>query len=140
MGIVRNDELKNLDTNTPVRFANHRLTRAQVHRILKKQGIQHNHAGTLNYMLDLCEQNNVPLVPAEPGELKVEPRVVKQEEKREEAPPKEVQMAADGFPKLVPVLKSWCKERGIPVRTTDKRKDLIERLKEYQKNPHGYTT
>ena len=139
MGIVRNDPFMNLDTRQTIKFSNVRLTRAQVHRILKANGIQHNHNGTLNYMLDLCETNNIPIIPVQPGQLEVKPKLSIVKEEKKEEKPKEVKLAKDGFPQLVPVLKTWCKDRNIPIKRDDKRADLIQRLKEYQENPHGYT-
>lgn len=144
MGIVREEPVKNMDTDEPLRMPppDKRVTRALLHRTLKKAGIKHDAGGSLQDMLDVMRLNNVPFDPPTPGPLEdnvidiaeeedIQAQIERLQERlnNKKAPEKTIILAKDGFPQNMGQLKGLCKKRGIPIGQKDTRDILVGKLR-----------
>ena len=140
--IVRSDPFKNLSTDTPINILTRPISRSDLHRILKAHGIEHPVGANKQDLLTICAMYEIDLTPVSPGRIEPKEPPKKKEDKEENVveiqKPKEYKMAEDGWPILVPVLKKYCKERGIPFKANPTRKELVASLEEYMKNPGAY--
>lgn len=132
MGIVKTGPFMNYSTDQEINILNRPITRGAIHKILRERDIPHDPHGTKEKLWNKCMEYNIdPYNPPPIGE-KIE--IHKAPQPKDEvvvAKQPEVKMGPDGWPKLVPVLRVWCKERGIMFKPKWKRVQYIEALENY---------
>jgi hypothetical protein len=119
-----------------------RITRSVLHRILKKAGIVHNAAGTLDELMSVLRLNQVPLEPPPPGlldlpeseEVDLDAQIaelMRKKAERDKVVPIRRELTSidnQGYPRHIGKLKAMAKRQGIDLKTTDKRADIIAKL------------
>lgn len=133
MGITRNGPVHNMDSNQPLYMlpSDKRFTRAQAHRLLKANNIQHDPAAPMKQLEYLMDMNNIrpALIPPGklPGEEKHEPKTVETTETNRKPV---LALVKTDLPNNVPKLRAICKERKIPFKRTDKKEELMSRIRD----------
>jgi len=139
MPITRNGPVMNMDSNQPLRMlsSNQRFTRAQAHRLLKMNNIKHDHSASMEHLLYLIQMHNITPVFIEPGKLGGKDEQIPEVEKAPK-PVKEVPKLAlvegskaseEALPNNVPKLRRMCKDRKIMFKLTDKKIELMNKLR-----------
>ena len=143
MPIVRQDPVKNMDTDSPLimRMPNQRFTRSSAHRILKAEGVKHDPSAPMETLIYLIQANNLQFVPPPPGPIRKPVKLAtdefKEELKQAEKIEKLVKFASDGWPLLVPILRRMCKDKKIRWSMNDKRPALVMKLENHKRTNNG---
>lgn len=124
MGITRNGPVHNMDTNQPLvmMLPSKRFTRAQAHRLLKTNNVPHDPSAPMQHLLYLMGMNNINPSMIPPGRLP--------EDNTEKESKKPVLTLVSSLPNNVPKLRAICKEKKVMFKLTDKKSELLERLRQ----------
>ncbi len=138
MGIIKQDVVKNMDTDQALNMEPQRITRSVCHRILKRYKVKHDVRGSLDYMLDIMRLNEIPFDPPKPGPVTDVDGKIIDFERKPALPNPNLEFAEDGFPKHIGKVKGMCKERGIKFKNKGStRKYLVSLLQDYMREQRG---
>jgi len=116
-----------------------RITRGILARCLKKYKVSYDPTASRSKLWEIMQANNVPLDPPPPGPIRdnvinisddedydrqIEILQAKKREKEGEFGP----LSKDGYPANIGKLRAFCKAKGIKIKPTDRRSDMIAKL------------
>ena len=125
MGITRNGPVHNMDTNQPLvmMLPNKRFTRAQAHRLLKTNNVPHDPSAPMQHLLYLMGMNSINPSMIPPGKLP-------EDNAEKESSKKPILTLVSSLPNNVPKLRAICKDKKVMFKLTDKKSELLERLRQ----------